>query len=50
VVDEAKDLKPRNVRLFRCTRRAPRRGRWVAGKAASNVTDRARVRGEPRRL
>src|SRR3954452_17574159 len=25
VVDEAKDLKPRNVRLFRCTGGAPRR-------------------------
>jgi hypothetical protein len=46
VVDEAKDLKPRNVRLFRCTRRAPRRdGVWSAGKAATNVTDQARLRG-----
>src|SRR3954447_16082278 len=26
VVDDAKDLKPRNVRLFRCKGRAPRKG------------------------
>src|SRR4051812_25909025 len=53
VVDEAKDLKPRRVRLFRCTGWAPRRGQAnrsaEAGKAAPNVAEVSARRGQPRR-
>src|SRR4051794_29187087 len=49
VVEDAKDLKPLNVRLFRCTGRAPRtNGR--AGKAAANVADPRSLPRPPRRF
>src|SRR3954468_21466944 len=39
VVEDANDLKPRSVRLFRCTAGAPR-GEGTAGKAARNANGR----------
>src|SRR5512142_131479 len=45
VVEDAKDLKPRSVRLFRCTGGAPRSRRQ--GKAGPNVADAGRGGRQP---
>src|SRR6059058_2708782 len=44
VVDDANDLNPRRVRLFRCTEVSPRRLRCRRGRPRANLADLVRVR------
>src|SRR4051794_25307205 len=45
VVDDANDLKPRKVRLFRCTGAAPRRGSGWRGRPRANLADTGSAQG-----